>query len=85
MVSYFNAGTQWATQPGNPKGIDPDNACGKNIAVQTGTVQETDDLPPRQKKCGSNKINVLSYDRPGPGHKRGGQLVRLTPCWPTRQ
>ena len=62
MVSYFNAGTQWATQPGNPKGVDPENACGKNIAVQTGTVQETDDLPPRQKKCGSNKINVLSYD-----------------------
>jgi polar amino acid transport system substrate-binding protein len=29
--------------------------------VQTGTVQETDDLPVRQKKCGSNKINVLSY------------------------
>jgi len=62
MVSYFKAGTQWATQPGNPKGIDPDNACGKNVAVQTGTVQETDDLPVRQKKCGSNKINVLSYD-----------------------
>jgi polar amino acid transport system substrate-binding protein len=62
MVSYFNAGTQWGTQPGNPKGVDPDNACGKNIAVQTGTVQETDDLPVRQKKCGSNKINVLSYD-----------------------
>jgi polar amino acid transport system substrate-binding protein len=62
MVSYFSAGTQWATQPGNSKGVDPDNACGKNIAVQTGTVQETDDLPVRQKKCGSNKINVLSYD-----------------------
>jgi polar amino acid transport system substrate-binding protein len=62
MVSYFNAGTQWGTQPGNPKGVDPDNACGKNIAVQTGTVQETEDLPVRQKKCGSNKINILSYD-----------------------
>jgi polar amino acid transport system substrate-binding protein len=62
MVSYFNAGTQWATQPGNPNGIDPDNACGKNIAVQTGTVQETEDLPVRQKKCGSNKINILSYE-----------------------
>jgi polar amino acid transport system substrate-binding protein len=62
MVSYFNAGTQWATQQGNPKGIDPNNACGKNIAVQTGTVQENPDLSTRQKKCGSNKINVLSYD-----------------------
>lgn len=62
MVSYFNAGTQWGTQPGNPKGVDPENACGKNIAVQTGTVQETDDLPVRQQKCGSNKINILSYE-----------------------
>jgi polar amino acid transport system substrate-binding protein len=62
MVSYFNAGTQWATQKGNPKGIDPNNACGKNIAVQTGTVQENPDLSTRQRKCGSNKINVLSYD-----------------------
>jgi polar amino acid transport system substrate-binding protein len=61
MVSYFKAGTQWATAAGNPKGIDPDNACGKNIAVQSNTTQEMDDLPVRQKKCGSNKINVLSF------------------------
>ncbi|MET0695378.1 MAG: transporter substrate-binding domain-containing protein [Propionibacteriaceae bacterium] len=61
MVSYFSAGTQWATATGNPKGIDSENACGKNIAVQTGTVQETDDLPVRQKKCGDNKINILSF------------------------
>ena len=61
MVSYFSAGTQWATQQGNPKGIDPDNACGKNVAVQSNTVQEMEDLPVRQKKCGSNKINILSF------------------------
>ncbi len=61
MVSYFSAGTQWATAAGNPKGVEADNPCGKSVAVQTGTVQETDDLPARQKKCGSNKINVLSY------------------------
>jgi len=60
MVSYFKAGSQWATATGNPKGVDPDNACGKNIAVQSNTTQELDDLPVRQKKCGSNKINVLS-------------------------
>ena len=60
MVSYFNAGTQWATQKGNPKGVDPDNACGKNIAVQSNTTQEMTDIPALQKKCGSNKINVLS-------------------------
>jgi polar amino acid transport system substrate-binding protein len=62
MVSYFSAGSQWATQAGNPKGVDPENACGKTIAVQTGTVQDTDDLPARQKKCGDNAIKVQRYE-----------------------
>jgi polar amino acid transport system substrate-binding protein len=62
MVSYFSAGTQWAAKSGTS--IDPDSACGKKVAVQTGTVQETDDLPGRQKKCtdaGKPKITVDSY------------------------
>lgn len=50
MVSYFNAGTQWAVLKGNPKKVDPDNACGLNIGVQKGTVQ-IDDLTARSKKC----------------------------------
>jgi polar amino acid transport system substrate-binding protein len=61
MVSYFSAGTQWATAAGNPEGIDAENPCGKTIAVQTGTVQETDDLPARQKKCGADKIEILQF------------------------
>jgi polar amino acid transport system substrate-binding protein len=62
MVSYFSAGTQWATAKGNPKGVSIDSACGKNIAVQTGTVQEGTDLPQRQKECEpGNKIKILSY------------------------
>ena len=62
MVSYFNAGTQWVTQKGNPKKVDPDNACGLNVGVQKGTVQETDDLPVRSKKCtdaGKGAINPI--------------------------
>ena len=51
MVSYFNAGTQWATAPGNPKNVDPTNPCGLSVAVQRGTVQETDDLPPKVSAC----------------------------------
>jgi polar amino acid transport system substrate-binding protein len=50
MVSYFNAGTQWAVKTGNPKKVDADNACGLNIGVQKGTVQ-IDDLTARSKKC----------------------------------
>ncbi len=64
MVSYFSAGTQWAVKKGNPTGITPDTACGKNVAVQTGTVQESEDLPARQAKCkaaGQPAIKVQSY------------------------
>ena len=50
MVSYFNAGTQWAVLKANPKKVDPENACGLSIGVQKGTVQ-IDDLTARSKKC----------------------------------
>jgi polar amino acid transport system substrate-binding protein len=64
MVSYFSAGTQWATKQGNSAGVAPDNACGKKIAVQKDTVQETDDLPVRQQACkdaGKPEITVDPY------------------------
>lgn len=51
MVSYFKAGTQWVTQKGNPDKVDPNSACGLQIAVQKGTVQATDDLPAKDKAC----------------------------------
>ncbi|MGL5865291.1 MAG: ABC transporter substrate-binding protein [Dermatophilaceae bacterium] len=51
MVSYFTAGTQWVTQKGNPKGVNPDDACGKTVGVQKGTVQADEDLPKRTKAC----------------------------------
>ena len=63
MVSYYNAGTQWATKKGNPGGIQPDNACGKKIAVQKGTVQ-VEDIQKRSKACtgaGKPAITVDQY------------------------
>jgi polar amino acid transport system substrate-binding protein len=60
MVSYFAAGTQWAAKTG--ASITPDTACGKKIAVQTGTVQ-VDDITARNKKCGSSKITVDQYQK----------------------
>ncbi len=50
MVQYLKAGTLWAVQKGNPKKVDPDNACGLTVAVQKDTVQ-VDDLTTRSKKC----------------------------------
>jgi polar amino acid transport system substrate-binding protein len=64
MVSYFNAGTQWGTKKGNQSGIQPDNACGKKVAVQTNTVQDTDDVSStRQKKCKSEGKPAITIDR----------------------
>ncbi|NYE95488.1 polar amino acid transport system substrate-binding protein [Psychromicrobium silvestre] len=62
MVSYFNAGVQWAVQKGNPKNFSLDDVCGKNIGVQTGTVEE-EDVTARSKKCtdaGKAAINIVS-------------------------
>ncbi|RBY81620.1 ABC transporter substrate-binding protein [Geodermatophilus sp. TF02-6] len=64
MVSYFNAGTQWATRAGNPDGVDPDNACGLSIAVQRGTVQ-VDDITARSDACtaaGNEAITIDQFD-----------------------
>jgi polar amino acid transport system substrate-binding protein len=63
MVSYFSAGTQWGTKKGNPNGIQPDNACGKKVAVQTSTVQDTDDLPKRVNQCKTSGKPAITIDR----------------------
>jgi polar amino acid transport system substrate-binding protein len=63
MISYFQAGTQWAAKTGNPTGIKPDDACGKRVAVQKSTVQ-VDDLAARSKTCtdaGKKAITVDQY------------------------
>ena len=63
MVSYYNAGTQWATAPGNPKKVDPKSPCGLKVAVQKGTVQAEDDMTPKVKACAakSNPITLQVY------------------------
>jgi len=64
MVSYFNAGTQWAAAPGNPKNVDPQKPCGLTVAVQKGTVQQEEELPPKEKACKAQgkAIKVLVYE-----------------------
>lgn len=63
MVSYFSAGTQWATVSGNAASIDPDDACGQRIAVQKDTVQ-VEDITARSQACtdaGKEAIQVDQY------------------------
>ncbi|GAG28441.1 unnamed protein product, partial [marine sediment metagenome] len=64
MVSYYSAGTQWATKKGNPQDVDPDNACGLKIAVQKGTTQ-ADDITARSEACvaaGNPEITIDQYE-----------------------
>jgi polar amino acid transport system substrate-binding protein len=62
MVSYFSAGTQWATKQGNPAKVDPNTACGKRIAVQKDTVQ-VDDITARAKQCAASGRPQLAVDQ----------------------
>ncbi len=65
MVSYYSAGTQWASAPGNPKKVDPQKPCGATVAVQKATTQQETDLPPKIaacKKAGTPMRDPLIYD-----------------------
>ncbi|ORB61612.1 ABC transporter substrate-binding protein [Mycolicibacterium tusciae] len=63
FVTYFSAGILWAQRPGSP--IDPNNACGKKVAVQATTTEETEELPAKSKACvdaGKPPIEIVSFD-----------------------
>lgn len=63
FVNYLNAGIQWAARPG--VSIDPDDACGRVVAVQRTTVSDTDDVTGRSEACvaaGKEPIEKLAYD-----------------------
>ncbi|WP_435823156.1 ABC transporter substrate-binding protein [Catellatospora citrea] len=63
MVTYFSAGTQWAAKTGNPAGINPDDPCGKRIAVQKDTVQ-FEDITKRSEACvaaGKPAVTIQPY------------------------
>jgi polar amino acid transport system substrate-binding protein len=62
MISYYSAGTQWATKKDNPEKVDPDNACGLSIAVQKATVQ-VDDITARSDKCKSAGKEAITIDQ----------------------
>lgn len=63
MVSYFQAGIAYAVKAGNPYDIDPDELCGKRVAVQVGTYQEELSLE-RSEECradGRGGYDLLAY------------------------
>ena len=62
MVSYFNAGSQFAVAKGNPDKVDVNNLCGLTVGVQTGTTQQAE-LETAKTKCPAGKaLTVLPFD-----------------------
>jgi serine/threonine protein kinase len=62
FVTYFQAGTQWAKRPGAT--VNPNNACGLRVAVASRTIQDTEELPRKNKACvavGSPPIVAIDY------------------------
>ncbi|POH62704.1 ABC transporter substrate-binding protein [Cryobacterium zongtaii] len=63
FVNYYNAGIQWASVTGTD--VDPDNACGLKVAVQTATFEDTDEVPAKSDACvaaGKPPIDKLKFD-----------------------
>jgi polar amino acid transport system substrate-binding protein len=63
FVNYYNAGIQWASATGTD--VDPDNACGLKVAVQTATYEDTDEVPAKNEACvaaGKPPIDKLKFD-----------------------
>jgi polar amino acid transport system substrate-binding protein len=62
FVDYFSAGILWAAPKG--KTVDPTNACGLTVSVQSTTTEQRDELPALSKACtkaGKKAIKILAY------------------------
>jgi polar amino acid transport system substrate-binding protein len=66
FVDYFAAGSSLLVKKGNPQHIASlDDLCGKTIAVQKGTVQDTDIVAPQITKCqtAGKTLDVLRFEK----------------------
>lgn len=62
FVEYFTAGSGILVEDGNPEDIGSlEDLCGKNVAIQLGTVQ-VDEAAEQNDKC-DEEINVQTYEQ----------------------
>ncbi len=63
FVNFYEAGVLWAAPIGAD--VDPANACGMKVAVQSGTFEHTDELPAKSAECeaaGKPAIEILPFE-----------------------
>lgn len=66
FIDYFLAGSSMIVKKGNPSQINTlDDLCGKTVAVQKGTIQETDIVTPQVAKCSAagKPLTVLALEK----------------------
>ena len=63
FINYYTAGVQWASTVGTE--VDPNNACGLKVAVQSTTFQDTEEVPAKSDACvaaGKEPIEKLQFE-----------------------
>ena len=63
FVSYFDSGSLWAVKAGNPTKFDPNDYCGRKIAIQSGSWHEGI-ISEASKACvaaGKAELEVLPF------------------------
>ena len=63
FTTYFSAGVQWAQPAG--KSVDPTNACGLRVGVQTTTIEDLEEVPAKSEACvaaGKPPIEIVKFD-----------------------
>lgn len=63
FVDYYSAGVQWAQRAGEP--VDPNDACGLRVGVQTTTYEDIVEVPAKSEDCvaaGKEPIVKVKYD-----------------------
>ncbi len=66
FIDYFLAGSSMLVKKNNPDKINSlDDLCGQTVAVQKGTVQETDILAPQVTKCAATgkALELLTFEK----------------------
>lgn len=63
FVDYYTAGIQWAQRSGDA--VDPNDACGLRVGVQTTTTEDVTEVPAKSDACvaaGKKPIAKVKYD-----------------------
>jgi polar amino acid transport system substrate-binding protein len=88
FVDYFTSGITIMVQKGNPQGVKgPDDLCGKGVAVNLGSSQETYAKEQSQKCLGQGKpevqLSVTDSDTGNQNQLRTGRVAAILNDLPT--